>query len=268
MLEHIRILLPGQSLPSTMDGSYNLNLVPLSLMLSIVGAYIALEIAYKLRKSERFEQRGKWLWSGAVALGVGAWSMHFVGMNAFRLPEPVYYNPWVTLLSLAPVILASRLAMGIIANRNQSFVTTLSGGVLFGAGIGVMHYVGMAGMLTNAYMYFRVEIVLLSVVIVVVLATIALSSRQIIDAMLGKQSGMLPIFLGAVLMGGAIASMHFIAMKATLYYADETCADWVQFSDDSSIVLSLGMPIVSVLLGLMVVVVAEVSPRSRVSKSA
>ncbi|OUD10803.1 hypothetical protein BVC71_04800 [Marivivens niveibacter] len=268
MLEHIRILLPGQTLSSTMEGQYNLNLVPLSLMLSIVGSYVALEIAYKLRKSERFDERSKWLWTGAVALGVGAWSMHFVGMNAFKLPEPIYYNPWVTLLSLAPVILASRLAIGIISSKNQSVITTLSGGVLFGAGIGVMHYVGMAGMLTNAYMYFRVEIVLLSVLIVVILATIALSSRQIIDAVLGKQSGMLPIFLGAVLMGGAIASMHFIAMKATLYYADETCADWVQLSDDSSIVLSLGMPIVSILLGLMVVVVAEISPKARATKTA
>lgn len=263
MLEHIRILPLGGHLNNTMDGVYNYNLVPLSILMSIVGAYIALEIASKLANQDDVESRGVWLWGGAFALGLGAWSMHFVGMNAFTLPEPIQYDFWITLISLVPVVLASRLAMTIISMRDQSFVTMLSGGVLFGAGIGVMHYVGMAGMKTNAYMYFRIEIVLLSVLIVVILATIALSSRQIITALIGETNGILPIFLGATMMGGAIASMHFIAMKATLYWADETCAGWVTAADDSSVSLSLWLPIISVILGLSVVIVAEVNPVSR-----
>ena len=260
MLDHIRILPFGGNLSGTLTGVYNFNLVPLSLLMSIVGAYVALEIASKIARSQAVENRSVWLWGGALALGLGAWSMHFVGMNAFELSEPIMYDFWVTLFSLVPVVLASRLAMSIISAREQSFVTMLSGGVLFGAGIGVMHYVGMAGMKTNAYMYFRIEIVLLSVLIVVILATIALSSRQIIQAVIGDTKGILPIFLGAVMMGGAIASMHFIAMKATLYWADETCANWVSLAQDSSVGLSLWLPLISIVLGLSVVVVAEVDP--------
>jgi diguanylate cyclase len=33
-------------------------------------------------------------------MGIGIWSMHFIGMLAFRLPIPMAYEPKVTIASL------------------------------------------------------------------------------------------------------------------------------------------------------------------------
>ena len=73
MLDHIRILPFGGNLSGTLTGVYNYNLVPLSLLMSIVGAYVALEIASKIARSQAVENRSVWLWGGALALGLGAW---------------------------------------------------------------------------------------------------------------------------------------------------------------------------------------------------
>src|SRR5256885_3789832 len=39
-----------------------------------------------------------WLAGGATAMGIGIWSMHYIGMLAFSLPVPVLYD-WPTVRS-------------------------------------------------------------------------------------------------------------------------------------------------------------------------
>jgi NO-binding membrane sensor protein with MHYT domain len=52
-----------------------------------------------------------WLAVGALALGTGIWAMHFIGMLAFSLPCHVNYDPWITVLSMLPGIVASGIAL-------------------------------------------------------------------------------------------------------------------------------------------------------------
>ena len=84
-------------------------------------------------------------------MGIGIWSMHYVGMLAFRLPVPVQYDWPTALVSLLAAVFASAVAIVI------AFVallltfhfrdSTTSGGwqkalsaVVMGAAIPVMHY--------------------------------------------------------------------------------------------------------------------------------
>ena len=77
-----------QDLSLALQGQYDIGLVLLSYLIACVAAYVAWEMADRLRESEP-GSRWRWLGGGAAAMGVGVWAMHFVGMLAFKLPIPV-----------------------------------------------------------------------------------------------------------------------------------------------------------------------------------
>ena len=59
-------------------GSYNYHLVTLSVVIAILASYAALELAARITAASG---RGRliWLAGGATAMGVGIWSMHYIG---------------------------------------------------------------------------------------------------------------------------------------------------------------------------------------------
>ena len=129
-----------------MFGSYDLKLVALSLVVAAIASYTALDLAGRVSAS-----RGRaamiWLVAGAIAMGTGIWSMHFIGMLAFSLPPlKLAYDLPITLLSMVAAIAVSGLALHVI-QRPKLTARNLSGGAtLMGVGISVMHYTGMAAM--------------------------------------------------------------------------------------------------------------------------
>lgn len=58
-----------------------------------------------------------WLAGGASAMGLGIWSMHFVGMLAFSLPIPLGYDPWITLMSLLIAIAFSAYSLHLVCQE-------------------------------------------------------------------------------------------------------------------------------------------------------
>ena len=70
------------------DTSYNSALVILSVAVATLGAYVAVEIAQRVHAGQS-PRRTLWTYGGALALGLGIWSMHFVGMLALQLRVPV-----------------------------------------------------------------------------------------------------------------------------------------------------------------------------------
>jgi NO-binding membrane sensor protein with MHYT domain len=91
-----------------MTGIYDPRLVALSLIVAILASYTALELAGRVSQKQG---KGAWAWlvGGAISMGTGIWSMHFVAMLAFSLPGvDVSYDPLLTLLSLAiPILVAA-----------------------------------------------------------------------------------------------------------------------------------------------------------------
>jgi NO-binding membrane sensor protein with MHYT domain len=131
-----------------MSGSYHPKLVALSLVFSILASYTALDVS---RRVGAIRAAGRhhllWLLGGAVALGVGIWSMHFIGMLAFSMPMELGYDPRITGYSLLIAIAASYLAMYIVvSNERLSQGGFAVGGLVMGLGIAGMHYTGMSAM--------------------------------------------------------------------------------------------------------------------------
>ena len=73
-----------------MTGQYDYSLVGLSVLVAVVAAYTALGLSERITRSSGRAAMG-WLAGGSLAMGIGIWSMHFIGMLAFSLPIPFVY---------------------------------------------------------------------------------------------------------------------------------------------------------------------------------
>ncbi|MGB9402832.1 MAG: MHYT domain-containing protein, partial [Candidatus Acidiferrales bacterium] len=128
-----------------MVGSYGYRLVALSVLISVLASYAALDLAGRVTSSQG-RARSLWLGGGAVAMGIGIWSMHYVGMLAFHLPVAVLYDWPTVLLSLLTAVFASAIALFVVSRKRMGLFRALVGSVFMGGAIAGMHYIGMAAM--------------------------------------------------------------------------------------------------------------------------
>jgi hypothetical protein len=112
-------------------GSYDIRLVVLSVLISVMASYAVLDLAGRVT-SARGTVRLLWLGGGATAMGIGIWSMHYVGMLAFRLPIPVLYDWPTVLLSLFAAVLASAIALFVASRREMGLFRAAVGSVFMG----------------------------------------------------------------------------------------------------------------------------------------
>ena len=109
-------------------------------------------------------ERKRWLLAGATTMGIGIWSMHFTGM--LRLPSLECRSsktcPRLSISLAGLAIGAAAVALNVIYQRGVSWPRIIIGGVFMGAGIGVMHYVGMYAMRMEAHTRYDVRYFLLS----------------------------------------------------------------------------------------------------------
>src|SRR5258707_2032262 len=130
-------------------GSYNYALVALSVFIAMFASYAALDLAGRVTAAGGWA-RAVWLLGGAGAMGMGIWSMHYIGMLAFILPIPVAYHWPTVLLSLVAAILASAVALGVVSRQKIGWIPAHTASVLMCAVIATMHYSCMADMHLSA----------------------------------------------------------------------------------------------------------------------
>ncbi|RSZ57036.1 EAL domain-containing protein [Massilia atriviolacea] len=163
-----------------------------------------------------------WLAGGALAMGCGIWSMHFIGMLAFSLPIRMSYDIGITMLSLLVAIGVSAFALRIVTRASVSRMHFLVGGLLMGIGICGMHYMGMHAMNMSPAIGYDAVGVAASAVIAVLASIVALWLAFTLRAGTSwvahaKKAG------AAVLMGLAIIVMHYTGMEAARFDAASVC---------------------------------------------
>jgi two-component system sensor histidine kinase/response regulator len=199
---------------SSLVGFYDYRLVAVSILIAILAAYAALDLAGRVTAA-RGMARFAWLSGGAFAMGLGIWSMHYVGMEAFRLPVPVRYDWPTVLLSLVAAILASAVALFVVSRKTMTMTSAIVGSLLMGSGIAAMHYVGMEAMRLPGMCSYSKGLVVLSVVLAVVISLVAMCLAFGLRGQISTLSW--SKFGSAVLMGMAIPVMHYAGMAAVSY---------------------------------------------------
>ncbi|MDO6694147.1 MHYT domain-containing protein [Aliiglaciecola sp. 3_MG-2023] len=234
-------------------GEYNLGLVLLSVAIAIFASYMAFQVSHQASKTLSKKRRQLALMVSSIALGGGIWSMHFIGMLAFDLCTDVYFGMTLTVVSLIPAIAASWVALNLLIKQNLTANQLILGGVLIGAGIGSMHYIGMASMEMAPLLRYDLSMFMLSILVAVILAILALYVRFGLDKFnLIKFSRIAKIWMASVVMGIAISGMHYTGMAAARFVLPEGM-ELSQQSEHVSMFLALAIAVVTfVIIGLVI----------------
>ncbi|HCT60161.1 MULTISPECIES: EAL domain-containing protein [Acidobacterium] len=207
-----------------LHGTYNAGLVLASLLVAMFASYVSLDMAGRIAAAHTRAVQRAWLAGGAIAMGIGIWSMHFIGMLAFRLPIPMGYNPWITFVSLLIAIASSAFALWRVSQATLGPARLIPGALLMGAGVCGMHYTGMAAMRMQPGIQYVPSLVALSVVIAVLASGAALwLSFHLRQMPRGSRRVRLLSYAAAIVMGCAIAGMHYTGMAAARFPVGSQC---------------------------------------------
>jgi NO-binding membrane sensor protein with MHYT domain len=193
--------------PTPVASSYQSGFVALSYCISVLGGFVALTAAQRIRRGDGDVSAINSLAAGLALGGIGVWSMHFIGMVALKLQAASSYSLWETLVSLVAAVAGSALALAYVAKAPERLARIAGAGFVLGLGVVVMHYLGMYGLKIAGYIRWDYGIIAASVVIAVLAATAAL--------WLAFNTTGAPARIGAALvMGVAVCSMHYTGMAA------------------------------------------------------
>ncbi|MCS4282676.1 diguanylate cyclase (GGDEF)-like protein [Pseudomonas sp. BIGb0278] len=201
-------------------GSYSPALVLISLCVAILASYTALDLTGRIATA-----KGRavhlWMCGGALAMGSGVWSMHFIGMLAFSLPIDLGYDLTLTLVSLLIAVLSSGFALWLINQPSLPLLQLACGALIMGTGISSMHYMGMAAMRMQPGIDYDPQLFSASLAIAVCASAAALW----IAFRLRRQTPYVRQIRGAaaVLMGIAIVGMHYTGMAAASFPEGSYC---------------------------------------------
>lgn len=201
-------------------GSYSPALVVISIFVAILASYTALDLTGRIATTKG---RAAYLWmcGGALAMGVGVWSMHFIGMLAFELPVALGYDIALTALSLLISILSCGFALWLVSQPRLPLGQLLFGALIMGTGISGMHYTGMAAMRMQPGIDYDPSLFSASLLIAfgasLAALWIAFRLRQNTPHVRLARIG------AAIVMGFAIVGMHYTGMAAARFADGSFC---------------------------------------------
>ncbi|WP_333901342.1 putative bifunctional diguanylate cyclase/phosphodiesterase [Enterobacter wuhouensis] len=224
-------------------------LIALSYLVAFIASFVALDSAGKIPLSSR-KAAIFWRIAGGCTLGIGIWSMHFIGMLSMKMPVMMSYDLWLTLASLGISVLASTLAINIaVSGKSLSRFRLLLATLILSAGVVSMHYVGMTALLLNGSIVWDRRIVALSIAIAAIASGAAL---WLAFHLRDKRKGIfVNRIIASLVMGAAICAMHYTGMNAAQFgEMDHTMSGGVSESG-----LSLWVSVTTLcLLGLMLII--------------
>ncbi|MBT2050401.1 putative bifunctional diguanylate cyclase/phosphodiesterase [Enterobacter asburiae] len=190
-------------------------LIAISYLVAFIASFVALDSAGKIPLSSR-KAALFWRIAGGVTLGIGIWSMHFIGMLSMQMPMMMSYDLWLTLASLGVAVVASATALNIaVAGKKLSPFRLIFATTILSAGVVSMHYIGMAALMLDGSIIWDRRLVGLSVVIAVVASGTAL---WLAFRLRDKHKGVfINRILAAFIMGAAICAMHYTGMSAAQF---------------------------------------------------
>ena len=250
-MDRFFLLQMGADAPSLLPyGAHDPMLVVLSVCLAIFASTMALHATEQARVLTQSRLRSVTLLAGSLALGCGVWGMHFIGMLAYQLCTTVTYNTDLTTASVLPSVGASWVALRLLASDRVSNLELVIAGVLVGAGIGAMHYTGMAAMQMSAALRYDPWMFALSIVVAVALAVLALWVRHGLAVRLPRYDGWRLTLASGVVMGMAISGMHYTGMAAARFVGTPT--QEFDVGTANRIPLALGITLVTVVASVLV----------------
>jgi diguanylate cyclase (GGDEF)-like protein len=161
-----------------------------------------------LQRSLEFGAHRRRQWSGISAFtgGVGVWATHFVAMLGHRHGMPLHFDTGLTTVSIATIIALFWIALRPIGT-SRSLWAAAQAGIIATAGVGLMHFTGMAAVEGMTVRYAAVP----------VMVCVLLSTAMFIGAFhaFTRLRGWWQVAVPALLAILSVCTLHFGAMAAT-----------------------------------------------------
>ncbi|KAL8817006.1 MAG: hypothetical protein Q9223_004076 [Gallowayella weberi] len=199
---------------------YNPGYIVLSYFVSFVGCWTALRLLHR-----RTSHRGYYNWyllvAAAISMGaVSIWAMHYIGNRAITMLDgqrelQIQYSAGYTAASFFLPICVVSIAFYLLGlSQKVEIVRIVVVGVLTGAAVCGMHYLGQGG-IANYYVSYARSYVLGSAFIAITAATVALGVFFYLKHT--WTNGWWKRALCAALLAASVSGMHWVATVGTVY---------------------------------------------------
>ena len=184
---------------------HDLWLVAIAAVICAAGSWATLQLFARARLSIQFE-REAWLILTSVVAGAGIWCTHFIAMLGYKADLPVSFDPVLTIISFLLAIVG--VAAGFrVAAVGSGPLLSVTGGLIVGLAIALMHYTGMQAYRVQGIISWDRTYVTASIVMSMALGGAALYVACNLD-------GVAKRFLAAGLLTTGIIILHFTGMTA------------------------------------------------------
>lgn len=187
---------------------HDLRLVAVAVLVCIVGSAATMQLYARILDAKGSKRVG-WIALTSVGTGTMVWCTHFVAMMAFRTSAPVTLDTTLTLASLGIAILFAAPGLALATARRRDLAP--AGGAIVGCAISAMHYAGMASYHVDGVVEWRWRFVVASIALSIVLSALAFR--------IARPGGIAARASGGLILGAAVAALHFTGMAAMLVRA-------------------------------------------------
>jgi NO-binding membrane sensor protein with MHYT domain/signal transduction histidine kinase len=238
--------------------SYDYGLVILSYLIACIAGYTGLSLSLVIREKYVLQENSTTLLLlGSLSMGAGIWAMHFIAMLAYNIDVQISYDPIITVISIIPAFYASWATLKSMTKDSLSLPCFVRQGITIGAGIGLMHYIGMGAMIQDATPSYHFGIFILSILVAALLGSFTLYLRfnLYLRNRLSKTTYNL---ISAALWGAAVSGMHYTGMAAVYFTPGCLVSIPPGLNSDS---LALPVAVISLLLILSALAFTEFQHR-------
>lgn len=203
-----------------MHVSWNPLLIGISFIVAVIASFVALDCTGKITLAKRRADLFWRLCAGAT-LGLGIWSMHFIGMLSMKMPLPIRYDFLLTLISLLVAIASATAVLHVVVTSSVvSPKRWMLATAILSAGVVSMHYIGMSALMFSGTLRWSVPLIALSILVAITACGMALwltfRLRQ------RRRNALFRRIIAALVMGIAVAAVHYIGMSATTFAGHAT----------------------------------------------
>jgi diguanylate cyclase (GGDEF)-like protein len=200
----------------TLTTHLNSSLVFTSIAVAVIASFVALDLAQRSSESGDWSRRG-WIGAAGVTMGLGIWSMHYIGMLALEMGMTVSYDNTLVVLSLIAAVGGSSVALAVVLRPQATKRGVIAAAAFMGFAIAAMHYLGMASMRMDATIHWNVPLVVLSLAIGFGASLFALwLVVRIRSSAIGL--GFARRLLASLLLGIGVAGLHYTAMASSTFH--------------------------------------------------
>jgi diguanylate cyclase (GGDEF)-like protein len=199
----------------TLTTHLNSSLVFVSIAVAVIASFVALDLAQRSTESAAWQKR-LWIGAAGVTMGLGIWSMHFVGMLALEMGMRVSYDSTLVVLSLLAAVGGASVALAVVSRTQATTRGVVSAAAFMGFAIAAMHYLGMASMQMDATIHWDVALVVLSLAIgfgasLFALWLIVRIRVSTVEFGFGRR------LVASLLLGLGVAGLHYTAMASATF---------------------------------------------------